>query len=115
MARKKIKEKVIQLPKDNVEEVKNFYQWSIPKFRFKTIPKELIPKETPALVYYLGHVSGLIEIGLLKNINDKDKYYKVKTILAKFNDRIGIYDIDEVMLVPHNSKDFKKYERFLHD
>lgn len=116
MARKKIKKKVIQIPKDNIEKIDNLKEkWNLPDFRFKKIPKELIPAKPLSLVYYIGHLYGDLNIGILKNINEKEKYCEIKTIQSKYNDRIGVYDINAVMLVPEGSKDYKKYERYIND
>jgi hypothetical protein len=111
----KIKRKttnVIKIPKDNIEEIKNFYTSGLSKFKYKTIPEELIPKEVPCLVYYIDCVYGEIMIGLAKKLNEKKQYFEVKEIKSKF-EHIGIYEYDQIMLIPQGSKDFEKYERYI--
>ena len=109
---KKKKPEIIKIPKDNIEELKNYYDIGLSKFRYKFIPKELIPKEIPSLVYYIDSIYGNMMVGLVKKINEKKHYLEIKEINTKF-EHIGYYDFDQVMLVPPGSKDFKKFERYI--
>lgn len=106
------KKSIIKIPKDNVEEIKNFYTLGLSKFKYKTIPEELIPKEIPCLVYYVDCVYGQIMIGLLKNKNEKKQYFCVKELESKF-EHTGIYEHDQIMLIPPGSKDFEKFKRYV--
>lgn len=109
---KKKKQDIIKIPKDNIEELKNHYDVGLSKFKYKTIPRELIPKEIPCLVYYIDCIYGNMVVGLVKKINEKKNYLEIKEIDTKF-EHTGCYDFDQVMLVPPGSKDFKKFERYI--
>jgi hypothetical protein len=107
---RKAKPEVIKLPSDNVEMIPKFYMDCIDKYKFKKIPTELIPKEINSLVYYLDYKDGTIMIGKIKKINEKKKWYDIEELETKYP-HLSTYDFDGVMLVPPNSKDYKKFDR----
>lgn len=111
MAEKK-KQKKFKISDIGIETIERYYCESLPKFKFKKIPKELVPTENNKLVYYLDHVHGTPEVGILKRIIPAKSLYEVYELHSKFP-RTESFEFDGVMLVPENTIDYKKNLKYL--
>lgn len=94
-----------------IQEIKDHYTKGIPKFFYKKIPKDQIVTEKNKLIYFIDHL-GIQGVGIVK-IMKKD-YFEVKELTSK-QEHYGIYEFDQIALVPEKSKDFKKFKKYLND
>lgn len=106
-------EKLIKETKKNISEEKDPLIPSIPRFFYKKIPKELKITKENNLVYFLDHITGLNNVGIIKKINKQKLFFEI--IEINNNNKLGYYFFDQAFLIPENTKDFKKYKKYLND